>query len=156
MEATGINGILLIVTMISIVVAAIAIVFPWLKKKGVDLKPTFKVAEGVVNGADTITDILKAAFPTSAIAGIADKIIDYARIGVEKAEQLYYINEITGDQRKAEAIRFVHDALKLANIETTPAIEKIIDGAVEAGVYALGHAAQPPDPLEGIGVNAEP
>jgi hypothetical protein len=150
---TSTNAILLIVAVVAVIVAACALIFPWLKRKGIDTTATLHVAEGVLAGADTITDILKAAFPTSIIANIADKIIDYALAGVAKAEQLYIINEITGADRKAEASAFVFEALALAGIERNAGIDKIVDGAIEAAVLMLGHKDKPPD--NGGEANAE-
>jgi hypothetical protein len=147
METTinGVNAVLLIIAVVAVIVAACALLFPWLKKKGADVPAALKAAGGVLKGADTVTDVLKAAFPTSLIANIADKVIDYAQIGVQKAEQLYIINQISGDGRKAEASKFVYDALTLAGIERNAAIDKIVDGAIEAAVLALGHEPKPPD-----------
>ncbi len=148
---TNVNGILLIVAVVAVIVAACAVVFPWLKRRGVNVAPALEVTGNVLEGADTITEILKAVFPTSVIANVADKIIDYAKIGVAKAEQLYIINQITGEDRKAEASKFVYDALAQAGIERNEAIDKIIDGAIEAAVLMLGHEIKPPDDGEGYG-----
>jgi hypothetical protein len=144
----GVYAVLLIIAIAAIIVAACAFLFPWLKKKGANIPAALKTAGGVLKGADTVTDVLKAAFPTSLIANIADKIIDYAQIGVQKAEQLYIINQIGGTDRKAEASKFVYDALTLAGVERNAAIDKIIDGAIEAAVLALGHEQKPPDSSE--------
>lgn len=148
----NINTIVLIYAVAATVVAACALLFPWLKKKGVNVPTALEVGEIAVTGADQITDILKALFPGNAAVNIADKIIDYAVVGVKKAEQLYHINSITGDERNAEAKKFVYEALELAGIERTTAIDKIVDGAVEAAVLALGHAEDVPDALEGYGI----
>lgn len=147
----NINIIILIYAGAATLFGACAFLFPWLKKKGVNVPTALEVGEIAVTGADQITDILKALFPGNAAVTIADKIIDYAAVGVKKAQQLYHINQITGDERKAEAMKFVYDALELAGVERTAAIDKIIDGAVEAAVLALGHAEDVPDPLEGYG-----
>lgn len=149
----NINIILLIVAVVAAIAAACAFLFPWLKKKGVNVPATVGLASGVLEGADTVTDVLKLAFPTSAIVNIVDKVIDYAKVGVQKAEQLYYINQIAKDERKEEATKFVCEALEIAGIERTAAIDKIIDGAVEAAVLALGHVEDAADDGEGQGAD---
>lgn len=53
----------------------------------------------------------------------------------------------------AEATAFVYDALAVAGIERSAAIDKIIDGAIEAAVLALGHEEKPPDYGGGFGDN---
>lgn len=148
----NITTILLVYGAVITVVAVCAFLVPWLKKKGVNVPSALQVAEIGVTGADQITDILKSLFPGNAAISIADKIIDYAKVGVQKAQQLYHINEISKDERKAEAVKFVYDALDLAGIERTTAIEKIVDGAVEAAVLGLGHVESVPDSHEGRGV----
>lgn len=147
----NINIILLIVTVVAVIGLACALIFPWLKKKGVNVPSTLAVTSGVLDGADTITDILKMAFPTSAVVNVVDKVIDYAKVGVQKAEQLYIINTISKDERKEEATKFVYEALEIAGIERTAAIDKIVDGAVEAAVLALGHAEDTDSNGEGYG-----
>lgn len=147
----NINIILLIVAAVAVVALACALIFPWLKKKGVNVPSTLEVTSGVLEGADTITDILKMAFPTSAVVNVVDKVIDYAKVGVQKAEQLYIINTISKDERKEEATKFVYEALELAGIERTAAIDKIVDGAVEAAVLTLGHTEDTDNHGEGYG-----
>ena len=148
---TDTNAILIIVAAVAVIVAACAVIFPWLKRKGVDIAPAYSAAGGVLDGAGAITNALKAVFPKSLIANVADKIISYAKTGVEKAEQLYIIHKITGADRKTEATAFVYEALALAGIAISPAIDKIVDGAIEAAVLALGHEYKPPDDCEGYG-----
>ena len=133
------NTVLLVVTIAAVTVAAVALVFPALKKKGVNTGHVLKVASTGLSGADQITDVLKEIFPANGIVNIVDKIVDYAKVGVQKAEQLYKINQIDKDARKEEATRFVNEALELAGVEITPAIQKIVDGSIEAAVNAMSH-----------------
>lgn len=102
-----------------------------------------------------MVDSLQGFFPNSPALLIVDKVIDWARKGAEAAEQLYYIDSITGDQRKAEATKFVYDALKVAEIEITPAVEKVVDGCIEAAVFAMGHTAAENTAISGEGYGGE-
>ena len=95
-----------------------------------------------VNGVDAVVEALKALMPQNAIINIVDKVIDYAKIGVGKAEQLYLINESTGDDRKEEATKFVYDSLEFAGIEVTDQVKAIVDGCIEAAVLGLGHSGE--------------
>lgn len=147
----NINVILVIVAAVAVMVAACALIFPWLKKKGVNVLSTLEATSGVLDATDAITDILKAAFPASAVVNIVDKVIDYAKVGAQKAEQLYIINTISKDERKEEATKFVYEALEIAGVERTAAIEKIVDGAVEAAVLTLGHTVDTDNHGEGYG-----
>lgn len=132
--------ILLIVVGVAVgVMACLLVVFPLLKKRGVNTGDILGATLTGVKGANELTDALKAIFPQSAVINIVDKIIDYAQIGVEKAEQLYKINEITGDERKLEAENFVYQSLELGGIEVTDQVKAIVDGCIEAAVLGLGH-----------------
>lgn len=133
------------VLMITIALAAgvalsLLVLFPLLKKKGIKTEEILGAALVGIKGVNGLTEALKTIFPQNAAISLIDKIIDYAQIGVEKAEQLYYINEITGDQRKEEALNFVYQSLELAGIEVTPQIEAVVEGCIEAAVMGLGHS----------------
>lgn len=142
------NTILMIVTLVAMVVAVLVLLFPYLKKKGVDVGGALTATTVGIDAADLVVDALQGVFPNSPALLIVDKIIEWARKGTEAAEQLYHINSITGDQRKDEATKFVYDALKVAEIEITPAVEKIVDGCIEAAVFTLGHTATSGDGIE--------
>ena len=142
MELTNTNVLIATVSLAVGVVLALLVLFPLLKKKGVKTDQILGAVLTGVKGVDGLTDALKAIFPQNAAISIIDKIIDYAKIGVQKAEQLYYINEITGDQRKQEALKFVYEALEIAGIEVTPEVKAVVDGCIEAAVLALGHSME--------------
>lgn len=142
------NILLVIITLVAVVVAVLAFLLPYLKKKGVDVGGALTATAAGIDAADLVVDALQGVFPNSPALLIVDKIIEWARKGAQAAEQLYRINSITGDQRKGEATKFVYDALRVAEIEITPAIEKIVEGCIEAAVFTLGHAVTDD---EGIG-----
>ena len=116
------------------------ILFPFLKRKGVDTEELLNTLSKDLKGINGFTDALKTMFPNIDAVKIIDKIVDYAEIGVAKAEQLYKINQIQGDERKAEAEKFVFNSLSMAGIEINDQVRAIVDGCIEAAVLALGHA----------------
>lgn len=135
--------ILIVVVAVSAGVAlALLVLFPLLKKKGVATGEILNAANIGVQGVNSLVDTLKVIFPQNVAISIVDKIIDYAQIGVSKAEQLYKINEITGDDRKPEAIKFVYESLELAGIEVTDQVKAVVDGCIEAAVLGLGHSVE--------------
>ncbi len=144
----------IIISVVAGVVLALLVLFPLLKKRGTKTEEIIQAALTGIKGVNSLADALKVIFPQNAAISIVDKIIDYAQIGVEKAEQLYYINEITGEQRKQEAINFVYQSLELAGIEVTPEVKVIVDGCIEAAVLGLGHRLEevtyPPALIETI------
>ncbi len=130
---------LLVIAICSVVTAILIFIFPYFKKKKIDPNEILNTANIGINGADSVVEVLKGIFPKNAAINIVDKVIEYAKIGVSKAEQLYLISEIGKDDRKTEAIKFTLDSLGLAGIEITPQIEAIVNGCVEAAVLGLGH-----------------
>lgn len=127
------------------------VVITRLKRKGVNVPATLESISVGLDSADEITDMLKAAFPANFFINIADKVIDYAKIGVAQAEQLCRINDIARDDRKQAATDFVYQSLRLSGYEITPEIEKITAGAIEAAVMGLGHKLDEVDETEGHG-----
>lgn len=55
----------------------------------------------------------------------------------DSAEQLYKTSQIPEEQRKAEATQLVYICLQAAGVDVTEDMKRIIDGAIEAAVYAL-------------------
>lgn len=126
-------------------------------------KSTGKLIETAASGLKAVNGAVDAVMqiaPGIPYIGIVDKIIDYAQIGVEKAEQLYKADQISADARKAEAVQLVKDCLTALNIEITPDVEKLIDGSVEAAVFTLpktsGKQVKNSIENQGITVNVAP
>jgi hypothetical protein len=55
------------------------------------------------------------------------------------AEQLYHIGKLEPGRRKEAARAYVIDVLKLAGVDITPEVGRLIDGVIEAEVLGLGH-----------------
>jgi hypothetical protein len=64
-------------------------------------------------------------------------IIDYSKLAVEYAEQLYLNGTITKEERKDTAINYVYKALDVQKIEITEDMKHIINASIEAAVYLL-------------------
>ena len=129
----------IVISMVIGVVLTMFIIFAILKKKGIKTEELLKMTVKGLSGINNVTDALKSMFPQNIAIGLVDKIIDYAEIAVNRAEQLYHINEIAGGDRKQEAVNFTYQSLGLAGIEVTPEIRAIVDGCVEAAVLSIGH-----------------
>lgn len=119
---------------------------PYLTKKGVNVQGTIQNVEKGLTAADGVLTVASELLPGNPIVN-ALKIVDkYAHVGVNQAEQLYLTSQLPADQRNDKAKETIYAALTAANITVTPEIEKIIDGAIEAEVLALGHKT--PDEAE--------
>lgn len=127
-----------VVVLFAILVAlCILWLLPALIKRGVDVSGTIKKADMAISALDTLTDTVKALFPDTPGIDLIDKILVYAQKAVDSAEQLYKSSQIPESQRKAEATKLVYICLQEAGVNVTEDMQKIIDGAIEAAVYAL-------------------
>lgn len=129
----------LVIGLVLGVVATIGVIIPLLQRKGINIGKDIELANDFVDKANQIFDMIKPFLPNVPAIDILDKVLEYTQIGVNKAEQLYHIGQIPADQRKPEAKQFILDLLNMAHIEVTPELDKVIDGAIEASVMALGH-----------------
>ena len=140
MEIIMKNPVLLILFVIIVALAValcVLLLVPLLIKKEVDVSGTIEKADLAISTLDSLTDTIKALFPNAPGIGMVDKILVYAQKAVDSAEQLYKTSQIPEDQRKAEATRLVYICLQTAGVDVTEDMKKIIDGAIEAAVYAL-------------------
>lgn len=64
-------------------------------------------------------------------------IIEYSKVAVNYAEQLYLKGEITAEERKTVAVNYMEQTLALQEIEITEQIKSIIKATIEAAVYVL-------------------
>ena len=55
----------------------------------------------------------------------------------QAAEQMYKAAMIQADERKDKAREIIYECLKVAQIEGTPDVEKVVDGLIEAAAFAL-------------------
>jgi hypothetical protein len=114
-------------------------VFTVLKKKGIDSPEVLSNIEKGIVATEPIIAVAKGIAPLNPAVNILDLIEKYAKTGVKNAEQLYLSSQLPADQRNAKAKDTISAVLKASNVEVTPEIEKIIDGAIEASVLDLGH-----------------
>ena len=140
MEIIMKNPVLLILFVIIVALAValcVLLLVPLLIKKKVDVSGTIEKADLAISTLDSLTDTIKALFPNAPGLDMVDKILVYAQKAVDSAEQLYKTSQIPEEQRKAEATQLVYICLQAAGVDVTEDMKKIIDGAIEAAVYAL-------------------
>jgi len=135
MENWGI--VFLIVGIVLLVFVLLRYGFAFLHKKGVDISGALNVAENGVDAADKIVDALISVVPENYYLKIIDRVIVWAKEAVQRSEQLYKISAIEEDQRKTEAEKYIYEILELSKIEITPELKKVVDGSIEAAVFAL-------------------
>lgn len=140
------NAIILLVVLAAVlaVFGGLAVVIPRLVKKGIDISGVLVGTGTVLETADTVVDTLQEFFPDVPAFALIDKVIGWAQKAAEAAEQLYKTSKIEEEQRKDEATRLVYEFIAAAGIELDDDMKKIVDGAIEAAVFALPktHAEQ--------------
>lgn len=139
---------ILFVIMVAVLVCVgVMLLLPRLVKRGVDVSGLLDKASMTISAMDTVTETLKTLFPATPGLDVVDKILDYAYRAVDSAEQMYKASQITGDKRKEEATNLVYAFLKAAGIEVTDELKPVVDGAIEASVYALPKTHDTPPSL---------
>lgn len=109
-------------------------------KKNNNIEKLFNTSDKIIDGADSIIKIVDTIIPNNPVLNVIKVIEKYAKVGVHEAEQLYINSKLESNERKNKAKETVYSILKELKINVTPNISKIIDGAIEAEVLALGHA----------------
>ena len=119
--------------------AAVIFLMPFLKKKNIKVNEVIKKMDAVLDGADAVINVADGILPVNPIVDVLGTISKYARIGVNQAEQLYITSQLPKDERNIKSKETTYAALELLKVEVTPNVKKIVDGAIEAEVLALGH-----------------
>lgn len=127
----------IIVAIVLAVFGGIAFVIPRAVKKGINLSGILSGTSSALNTADIVLECVQGIFPDIEGLAIVDRIIDYAKEATAAAEQLYKASMIEADKRKAAATEIVYDCLKVAGIDATDDVKKIVDGCIEAAVFTL-------------------
>lgn len=131
----------IIVTIIMAAAAVSLVAVCWLvyycSHNRMSMQKNFEKADAVTNTAGKVTDVLTKALPGNQVILLIDKIIAYAKIGVQAAEQMAKSGQIYPDARRETARNYLLSILKTAGIAVTPEIETAINGAVECAVACL-------------------
>ena len=133
------NAMILLVVLAAVlaVFGGLAVVIPRLVKKGIDISGVLVGTGKVLDTTETVVDTLQEFFPEVPAFALIDKVIGWAQKGAEAAEQLYKTSKIEEAQRKDEATRLVYEFIAAAGVELDSNMKKIVDGAIEAAVFAL-------------------
>lgn len=133
------NAIILLVVLAAVlaVFGGLAVVIPRLVKKGIDISGVLVGTGKVLDTTETVVDTLQEFFPEVPAFDLIDRVIGWAQKAAEAAEQLYKTSKIEEAQRKDEATRLVYEFIAAAGVELDGDMKKIVDGAIEAAVFAL-------------------
>ncbi|PJI07459.1 MULTISPECIES: hypothetical protein [Clostridium] len=116
------------------------IVFPILKKRGIDVNDVLEQTRKAVDSSGKILTIVKSAVPNNGVLNILDIVQKWAQIAVGDAEQLYHAGDISKDERTKVAESVVESVLKELNIDIDENKKELIDAAIKNAVNELGHS----------------
>ncbi len=129
--------VLIVIAAVVVVFGGLAFAIPYLVKKGINVSGVLTGMGVVLDTADNVVDTLQTFFPEIPAFALIDKVIGWAQKAAEAAEQLYKTSQIEAGKRKEEATRLVYEFIAAAGIELDEDMKTIIDGAIEAAVFAL-------------------
>lgn len=129
--------VLVVVAVVAVVFVGLIVLIPYLVKKGINISGVLTGTTTVLDTADHVVDTLQEFFPEVPVITVIDKVIGWAQKATEAAEQLYKTSKIEEGQRKEEATKLVYQFIEAAGIEIDDDLKKIVDGAIEAAVFAL-------------------
>lgn len=129
--------VLIVIAAVVVVFGGLAFAIPYLVKKGINVSGLLTGTGVVLDTADNVVDTLQTFFPEIPAFAVIDKVIGWAQKAAEAAEQLYKTSQIEAGKRKEEATRLVYEFIAAAGIELDEDMKTIIDGAIEAAVFAL-------------------
>lgn len=126
------------------VILAIYKLLPYLIQKGINVSGILDKTGKALDAAETVNVTLSNLMPENKAFEVVQKVIDYAQGGVMAAEQLYLTSQLEGEDRKKRATELVYAGLGLSGVEINDELKMVVDGAIEAAVYALPktHPAQ--------------
>jgi len=133
----NLNTLAIVFAVLAVVGVAVSIILPYIKKQGIDLSAGINTIWEKMNAISGAMELIRPFIQNSSGVDAFDKILGAAHVAVGNAEQLYNIGQLEPDKRKAAARSYVIDALGLLNVDITPEVEKLIDGAIEAEVLGL-------------------
>jgi len=128
-----------VVAVVSVLGLLLSITLPRTQGKDIAFRAAIKDAASAVSTANKVMDTVRPFIKDSVSANIMDKVLAMAQEGVKSAEQLYVAGHLPADERKLEANKFVVAALRMADIDITPDLERLVDSAIESKVFDLGH-----------------
>lgn len=121
-------------------IVVMLIVFPILKKRGIDVNDVLEQTKKAVDSSGKILTIVKSAVPNNDVLNILDIVQKWAQIAVGDAEQLYHAGDINKDERTKVAESVVESVLKELNIDIDQNRKELIDAAIKNAVNELGHS----------------
>ena len=129
-----------IIAATSIVTLSIEKLIPTLAKKNDNIEKGIDTAKTIVNETGNIIEIADSVLPNNEVINVLEIIEKWAKKAVDCAEQLYKTSKLEKDERNNKAKEQIYSLLEMLNVKRTTEIDKIIDGTIEAEVFALGHS----------------
>lgn len=122
------------------VFGTIIFLFPYLKSKGINIKPVLADIKNFIDTSGKLINAASGIMPSNKALSTVKTIEEWAKIAVGDAEQLYHSGDICKEERAKVAENVVYSVLKEMNIEIDGNKESIINAAIQNAVNDLGHS----------------
>lgn len=115
--------------------------FYFLQKKGIVSSVEMDGIVTLINGVYALIESLGLVVKND-VTKTFTIIVDLLRKAVYAAENLYYNNEITKEERKEKCLEIFDELMKANEIELTPAIASLLDSLIAAICEEMGHKGE--------------
>lgn len=122
-----------------VVLGIILMVFPKLKKKGIDAGKALDATENVIKAADPIIDIVNGILPGNPAISVLEILKKWGPIAAGYAQQLCHAGDINKEDRAATAENVVYGVLKELKIDVDDNKKLLIDAVIKNTVDGFGH-----------------
>ena len=115
----------------------VSVLFPVLRKKGINTDNILKGAGAEIKAVEKYTDAAKAIVPENKFLNILSILEHYGEIAVGQAQQLNISSQLPADQKKKSAEEYEYNILKTIGINVDDNVKTIVKGIIENKVYEL-------------------
>lgn len=113
--------------------------FPYLKKKGIDVDKAIGTVEKGLDTANIMMSVAEPLMPAP-VVNVLELIKTWAKIAAGNAEQLSHAGTINKEEREQVAENVVLNVLQEAKVPVDTNKKALIDAAIKNTVNDLGHA----------------
>lgn len=129
------------VLFIMVMFVAVAGILVYLGKKGYLSNEMFKGIQNVIAAIDGIVDVIDSSTENDTVT-VFNQIVDLVEMAVYAAENAWYNQEITKDERKTRCLMILDDLLVANGITMSAPVKMVLDSLIAAACEAMGHTVQ--------------
>lgn len=129
------------VLFVMVMFVAMAGLLIYLGKKGYLSNEMFKGIQNIIGAVDDIVDIIDSSTEDDAVT-VFNQIVDLVEMAVLAAENAWYNQEITKEERKTRCLMILDNLLVANGITMSAPVKMVLDSLIAAACEAMGHTVQ--------------